>query len=281
MGFLPRPIDLLNKTVGLAGVRITRGIPYGSNARHKLDVYTPARRANNLPVVIFLYGGSWQAGERADYAFVGSLFAARGYVTLIPDYRLYPETRYPGFVEDCAAALTWADSHVREYGGDNAKIFLMGHSAGAYNAVMVALGTDAPDVAGVIGLAGPYDFLPIKAPDIQAVFAGPEDPSDTQPISYAHGSAPPMFLACGAADRTVLPRNSTALAAKLRRLGAVVETRIYPRLGHTGILLGLLPYLAWRGKVLRDVLEFLAAAQAGEFMTERSEMSGAVIRRSL
>jgi len=280
MGFLPRPIDILNKTVGLAGLKIARAVPYGGNPRQVMDIYAPTHGKRDRPVIIFYYGGSWQTGERADYQFVAALLAARGYVVAVPDYRLYPETRFPGFVQDCAAAASFIAAHAAEFGGGEA-LFLMGHSAGAYNAVMVALGEDAPPLAGVIGLAGPYDFLPIKDPDIQAVFAGPEDMRDTQPINYANGDAPPMFLACGAADRTVRPRKSTALAAKLRRSGAAVETRIYPKLGHISILLSLLPYLAWRGRVLRDVLEFCSACLAGEFMTERSEISDPMVRRSL
>ena len=280
MGFLPRPIDLINKSVGLAGAKIWRGLPYGENPRHTLDVYAPKRATGQSPVIVFFYGGSWQTGAREDYGFIAGLLVARGYVVVVPDYRLYPETRYPGFVEDCLTATEWVMAHIGVYGGDAASVFLMGHSAGAYNAMMVALSPEAPEVAGIIGLAGPYDFVPLKDPIIKAIFAGPSDITETQPITHVHGNAPPMFLATGARDRIVLPRNTTALAARMRQAGGVVETRIYHRLGHISLLLSLLPYFAWRGRVLRDALAFCDACRAGDFMF-RSEIPLPMVRRSL
>jgi len=279
MGFLPRPIDLVNMSVGLAGVKVARGIAYGDNPRQVMDIYSPPGR--NLPVIVFYYGGSWQEGERADYAFVAGLFAARGFVAVLPDYRVYPETRYPGFVEDCDTAAHWVAENIEVFGGSPRAIFLMGHSAGAYNAVMVALGNAAPPLAGIIGLAGPYDFLPLKDPIIQTIFSGPHELADTQPVNHVHGAAPPMFLATGARDRTVLPRNTTALAAKLRRAGAAVETRIYPKLAHISILAALLPYFAWRGRVMRDVLTFCLACLEGEYREASADVGMPMERRSL
>ncbi len=279
MALLPRAIDLINRTVRLTGVRITRGVAYGKHGRQLMDIYAP--KGVNLPVIVFFYGGSWQWGDRADYPFVAGLLAAQGFVVAVPDYGKYPQCRYPEFVEDCTAAVRWVAANIRDYAGEADEIFLMGHSAGAYNAAMVALAPDAPKLAGVIGLAGPYDFLPIKDPVIREIFRPAPELEHTQPIHYAHGEAPPMLLMTGAADRKVLPRNTTALAAELRAAGAVVETRIYPKLGHIGILSGLLPYFAWRGPVLRDVLAFCAACRAGEFTSDGSETSGSMIRRPL
>jgi acetyl esterase/lipase len=190
MGVLPRPIDLINKSVGLAGVKVTRGIAYGPNPRQMLDIYAPVRAAN-LPVVVFFYGGSWQSGDRADYAFVAALLAAKKFVVVVPDYRVYPEATYPAFVEDCTGAVEWVTGRIGPYGGDAACVFAMGHSAGAYNAVMLALSPEAPDIAGVIGLAGPYDFLPLKDPVLKTIFAGASDIRDTQPITHAHGACGP------------------------------------------------------------------------------------------
>ena len=280
MGFLPRPIELINKTVGRSGVTVSRGIAYGTHARQVLDIYTPVKADGPWPVIMFFYGGSWQYGARGDYGFVAARLAARGFVVVVPDYRTYPEARFPGFVEDCAASVDWVARGIGAYGGDGDAVFLLGHSAGAYNAVMVALGAGGPLVAGVIGLAGPYDFLPIKDPVLQTIFASAEALSQTQPITHAHGEAPPMFLATGGRDRVVLPRNSTALAARLRELGGVVETRIYPTLGHIDILLTILPYFAWRAPVWRDVLGFIAECRAGVLVRPHSENAAIVIRRS-
>jgi len=149
-----RPIDLLNKTVSLKGLRITRSLPYGEAPRQVLDIYAPAA-ARGAPVLIFIYGGSWQFGSRIDYGFIGGLFARQGFVTVIPDYRLYPQARFPAFVDDSRAVLDYVRHRIGRHGGDAGQIFLMGHSAGAYNAVMAALAPGAPPLAGVIGLAGP------------------------------------------------------------------------------------------------------------------------------
>lgn len=280
MGFLPRPIDLINKTVGLAEVKISRGIAYGGHTRQVLDIYAPARARGWRPVIVFFYGGSWRSGARGDYGFVAARLVARGFVVVVPDYRMYPETLYPGFVEDCAGAADWVMGHIASYGGDAKAVFLLGYSVGAYNAVMVALRPETP-VAGVIGLAGPYDFLPSRDKMIKAIFSGASELADMQPIGHVHGAAPPMLLAAGAKDRTVPPGNTTALAARLRQAGGVVETRIYPRLGHLGILLAILPYFAWRAPVWRHVLEFIADCRSGVLVRQHSEFSATVVRRSL
>jgi acetyl esterase/lipase len=277
----PRPLDLINRCAGRVGMNISRDLAYGANPRQAMDIYAPLGEKRDLPVIVFFYGGSWQSGRREDYVFVAALLVARGFVVAVPDYRVYPETRYPGFIEDCAAAVHFVAANITEFGGSPESIFLLGHSAGAYNAVMVALRADAPVLAGVVGLAGPYDFLPLKDPVLMSVFSGPEDQSETQPITHAHAAAPPMFLATGAADDTVLPRNTTAMAASLRRLGAVVETRIYPKLGHVGILLGLVPYLGWRGAVMRDLVAFCTVCLGDEFTAPRSDISTSVVRRTL
>jgi acetyl esterase/lipase len=268
MSLLPRPIDLLNKTANLAAVQVTRGLAYGNNPRQKLDIYRPARGSKNLPIIVFFYGGSWQWGARADYAFVAAVLVAQGYMVAVPDYRVYPEVRFPDFVVDSADAVSWVHEHAVEYGGDATRLFLLGHSAGAYNAAMLALAPQflppAIRLAGVAGLSGPYDFLPLKDPIIKAIFSPPADIKTTQPIIYASANAPPMFLATGGADRTVLPRNSTALAARLHQAGAQASCKIYPSLGHIGIILAILPYFAWRAPVLADVLAFFAFCPARE-----------------
>jgi acetyl esterase/lipase len=281
MGFFPRRIDLINKAVGLAGLKISRGLAYGRSSRQVLDVYVPEGAGRQLPVIVFFYGGFWREGERGDYAFVAARLAARGFVVVVPDYRLYPEMRYPGFVEDCAAATEWVMGHIDAFRGDRRAVFLLGHSAGAYNAVMVALATEAPEVAGVVGLAGPYDFLPLTDPVQQAIFAGAADPGETQPLTHVHGAAAPIFLATGAADRTVLPRNTTVLAARLREVGGVVETRIYPNLGHIRILLSILPVFAWGAPVWKDVLGFIQDCRNGAFGQPGSEFAAPMVRKSL
>jgi acetyl esterase/lipase len=278
-------LDLINKSIGLAGVAVTREIAYGDHPRQKLDLYVPKRQTMALPVITFFYGGSWQGGDRADYLFMAALLCRQGFIVAVPDYRVYPEVKFPDFVQDCAAATAWVFANAATHGGNPAEIFLMGHSAGAYNAVMLgvaakylaAAGVSQSNLAGVIGLSGPYDFLPLKDPIIKVIFSPPDDIRDTQPITYAAADAPPLFLLHGGADITVLPRNLTALAARIRAAGGVVETKIYPGLGHIGIILAVLPYLSFRAPVLKDVLAFIAACRAGEFAATNSEIPSRMV----
>ena len=120
------------------GVRRVAGdIVYGPRDRHRLGIYAPAGMDGPLPVVLFFYGGGWDSGTKNDYAFAGSAFSALGFVTVVADYRVFPEAIYPAFLEDCADAAQWVVRHVADYGGYPDQLVLAGHSAGAYNAVMV------------------------------------------------------------------------------------------------------------------------------------------------
>lgn len=241
-----------------------RGVAYGAAPRQRLDIYRPAPGDGPAPVMVFFYGGGWDSGRREDYAFVGRALAAQGFVTIVPDYRLVPEVRFPTFVEDAAAAVAWAQDQAARYGGDRERLFLMGHSAGAYNAMMVALDTrflaaaggDPAGVRGVIGLAGPYDFLPFDvAASINAFAAFPE-PAATQPVTFARSDAPPLLLLHGDKDETVRPRNSHALARRQRSAGGEVDVRVYEGLNHADILLALSRPLRGKAPVLADVRAF-------------------------
>jgi acetyl esterase/lipase len=248
-----------------AGVRrVVRDVAYGDGARRTLDIYAPDNSAGPLPVIVFLYGGSWNSGDKDDYEFAGTALASRGFVTAIPDYRLVPEVRFPGFVEDCAAAVRWVADHASEHGGDGQRIVLLGHSAGAYNVMMLALardylrraGVDAGAVRGAVGLAGPYDFLPFDVDATREAFGQTPDPLLTQPTSFARDDAPPLLLLWGEDDTTVGPRNLESLSRMQRGVGGAVETKIYPGVDHVEIMLALSRPLRTRAPVLDDVTAF-------------------------
>jgi acetyl esterase/lipase len=261
------PADLVNGLAANDGVRRVADLAYGEAARQRLDLYLPKTAPGPKPVVVFFYGGNWQEGEKATYRFVGAALAARGFVVVVPDYRLYPEIRYPGFVEDGASAARWTFAHIAEYGGDPARVSLMGHSAGAYIALMLALdpewlGAARLRVRSAVGLAGPYDFLPLTDPALQLIFATAPDLARTQPIAYADGTAPPVLLATGRLDMTVSPANVTRLAARIRAAGGTVETEYYALLGHVTLIGALGEPLRLVTPVLDDVTRFLAARSA-------------------
>jgi acetyl esterase/lipase len=238
-----------------------RDVAYGSDPRQRIDVYRPRRPAGRLPIIVFLYGGSWNSGTKNGYAFVGRALAAQGFLVAIPDYRLVPKVRYPTFVDDGAAAVRWVADHAAELGGDPEAIVIAGHSAGAYIGAMLAydarwLGADRQRVSGFIGLAGPYDFAPFRDPVCKATFRGVADVRSTQPVSFVRPGAPPAFLATAVEDRTVLPRNSDSLALRVNSVGSWSVRRSYPKIGHVGILTAIARPLRGRASVLEDMTEF-------------------------
>lgn len=241
-----------------------QGQAYGPAPRQRLDVYAPNRMSTAAPVAVFFYGGGWERGRKWDYGWVAQALAARGYVVVLPDYRLYPQVRFPAFLEDSAKAVSWAVDHAAAYGGDPTRIVLLGHSAGAYNAVMLGLdpqylrgaGVDPARIRAVVGVAGPYDFLPLAGEQAQ-VFGSAPDLAATQPVRLARAGAPPMLLVTGGADAVVDPRDTAALAQALRQAGSEVETRIYPGIGHNEIMAAMSRPFRDRAAVLDDVVDFM------------------------
>ena len=245
-----------------AGSRqVEDGLRYGEGPRRKLDLYAPVTPGSDRPVIVWFYGGSWNSGARQHYAFAARGLAAQGFVVAVPDYRLVPEARFPAFVEDGAAAVRWVRANIAEYGGDPDRIVVMGHSAGAYIAAMLAsdpqwLGDDRAAVVGLVGLAGPYDFAPFDVDSTKAAFGEWPDAAQTQPVTFAGAGSPPALLLTGADDTTVKPRNSHALTQRLHDAGVEAEVIEYPGVGHIGILTALARPLRARTPVLRDATGF-------------------------
>ena len=244
------------------GVLAIRNAAFGPDERQRLDVYRPRAVTDaKLPIIVFIYGGSWQSGSKNGYSFVGRALASRGFVAVVPDYRLVPHVRYPAFVEDHAEAVRWAIAHAAELGGDPDRIVVSGHSAGAYGAAMLALderwlGADRSRVRGLVGIAGPFDFAPFDGPITRAAFGNAAKPEDTQPVTHAGKGDPPAFLATAAQDRTVAAYNSNRLAKRLRAAGVRAERVTYPGVGHVGILTAMAKPLRGRASVLDDITRF-------------------------
>ncbi|WP_295496858.1 alpha/beta hydrolase [Sphingorhabdus sp. EL138] len=243
-------------------------VAYGDDARQKLDIYLPKPNAvGGSAVLIFFHGGSWRDGEREGYGFLGRAFAARGFVTVIADYRKAPRVRFPAFVEDTAAAIAWVHANIAKHNGDAERIFVMGHSAGAHIAMMTALDPQwlaaknlTPDVIkGVIGLAGPYDFLPLTTKSSQIALGQWPDLTETQPITFARADAPPLLLLTGDKDTVVKPRNSKILSAKIQALGGQQQLQIYPDVDHADIIMAVARPFRQKAPVVADVVNFINA----------------------
>jgi len=260
--------DLLNATVPTDTYQAIDGLAYGVEQRQRLDIYRPATQVAQAPLVVFFYGGSWSSGERADYRFVGEALASRGIVAVVADYRLSPAVRYPVFLQDSAHAVRWAFDHAADYGADPARVFVMGHSAGAYNAAMLALDKrwlkmvdlTPSRLAGWIGLAGPYDFLPIGDAQTRVAFSWPDTPADSQPLVHASAASPRALLLAAEHDTVVNPQRSTvAMAERLKASGVRVESALYDSVSHVTLLASMASVLRGRAPVLQRVSDFVRA----------------------
>jgi acetyl esterase/lipase len=243
------------------------GVPFGTHGQ-SLDIWAPNDMSGApLPVVIFWYGGGWAKGDRASYAFAGRALAKAGFLVVIPDYRKVPQVHFPAFLDDGAEAVAWTQNNIAQYRGDPSRIAFMGHSAGAYEAVMLALdtkrlaaaGADPAHVKAAVGLSGPYDFYPFTSDRAIAAFSQWPRPDETQPIAFARKDAPAMLLVTSDGDTTVRPKNANNLGAKLRALGAPVEVRNYGALSHEEVVMALSVPFRSKGPVLADSVAFLRA----------------------
>lgn len=242
-------------------------IPYGDHPLQRLDIYMPdAPAVSPPPLIVFYYGGRWETGDKSEYRFVGAALASLGCVAVVPNYRHYPEVKLPGFMEDAARAALFAADLSAELGTDHERFYLAGHSAGAHLAALVTLdpryfaaaGRAAPHIAGVIGLSGPYDFLPLTDADLEDMFGPPPRYAESQPIDFVRADAPPMLLVHGLADQTVWPRNSINLAAALRARGVPVTLKLYPKLKHADTVAALSIPARTRAPTLADIAAFLS-----------------------
>jgi acetyl esterase/lipase len=261
------PARLLDAVTPAGNYRLERDLVYGELPRQRLDIYHPAGREGG-PIVVFFYGGSWRSGDKGGYRFVGEQLTRHGITLVVPDYRPHPDVTFPAFVEDGARALRWVQDNLAS--GDGTRVFVMGHSAGAHIAALLAFdkryGTSAglrPNlIAGLVGISGPYDFLPLTEPRTRAVFGALADDPVIQPITFVGVAAPPTLLLHGTTDSTVHPRNSESLAASLRRAGVPVRLQLYGDRGHVDIMLGLSSALDSDGRLVAELLDFLRGEAA-------------------
>lgn len=251
-------------------------VAYGSLPRQQLDIYVPGPAVSKkYRVIVFVHGGAWKYGSKERYRFIGQALAARGYIAVLPNYRLHPEGRFPGFVHDAAKAVAWVMANIARYGGDAKDIWLMGHSAGAHISALVALdrrylrraapAIKAPHrvLRGVIGLAGPYVFEVSRLRLLQQVFGHHTPARETQPITYARiksaGRRPVLLLLNGANDRLVRPRQAHALALAYKLSGGLGRAIIYPQQNHLSILLALVEGRRGYARIWQDIEAFMAA----------------------
>lgn len=257
------PLEILNVTVSDDGYTSVMNRTYGNKPRQSLNIHIPKQLKENADVVVFFYGGRWQYGNKDEYAFVADALTSQGFITVISDYRLYPQVDWREFVQDGASAYQWVVGNIQKYGGNSERIFVMGHSAGAHIAAMVVtdetlLVKKIKRPCGLIGLAGPYDFLPIRDEDVKRIYSTASDLKNTQPITFLNKGDPAILLLHGIDDVAVKPKNSINMAARAKQLGVPVETKFYKDTDHVDILISLSSTFRFYAPTLKDTANFIA-----------------------
>jgi acetyl esterase/lipase len=268
----PRQLDLADQywPAQRGAKLLIKNQSFDPERKVKLDIWAPKTATSKpMPVIVFFYGGSWNSGSKDFYGFAGRALAEQGYIVVLPDYRLFPEVRFPAFLEDGAAAVAWVHDNIGRVGGDPDRIFLSGHSAGAYNAVMLALdrqwlgrqGKRTNIVKAVAALAGPYDFFPFDSESTINAFGKANDPKMTQPVHFADNAAPPLWLATGDVDTTVKPRNSKSLCARMEDAGGPAQCTIYAGVDHSDIIMAVAKPFRTKAPVLDEMVAFLRSVK--------------------
>jgi len=259
-------LGTLNAVAATTGLTVKRDLAYGPDARNTIDIYSPEGNPKGAPMLLFIHGGSWTNGSKNDYRFVGESFARAGYVTGVMSYRLAPQHRYPAYIQDAAQALKFMRDHAADSGGNPGQLYVMGHSAGGFNAVELVdnarwlgeVGIPVTDVKAVVGVAGPYSYDYRNLPSANAFPVG-SDPADVMPSFHVRRDAPPHLLLVAANDEVVEAANADKMEAALKVAGVPVTKTVLPGLNHYTIVGSLARSLTFLGKTRQDALDFMAA----------------------
>jgi acetyl esterase/lipase len=261
-------------TIGSAdsahNLSVQRAITFDAAHGLKLDVYAP-HDAANAPVIVFFYGGSWEEGRRRWYRYVGEALASQGIVVVIPDYRKFPDVRFPAFMADAATATKWTFVHAADIGADPRRIFVMGHSAGGHIAALLAcdkrylaaVDLTPLNLAGMIGLAGAYAFLPYEDDEAEIFGNDAKGRYNSQPINFVDGDEPPLLLLQGLDDDEVAPNNAEVMAERAQAMSGTATLKLYPDIDHGDLLVALAHGRRARPPVMNDILTFVAQRSAG------------------
>jgi acetyl esterase/lipase len=267
------PVKILNAITPSASFEKDKNVSYGPFDRQKLDIYRAETSKPASPLLVFVHGGSWDSGSKDLYKFLAEGFTSEGYDVVVPNYRLYPEVKYPAFVEDTAKAIAFTAEKFPDR-----PLVVMGHSAGGYNMLMAMMRpnfypSDAPpacrSVAGLVSLAGPTGIIALGSEPYITMFPermfGSDAPMNN--VKLRAGSAapqlPPVFFGHGLKDTTVYPQNSEKLAAKIIAAGGAAVVKTYEGLGHTDVVKVLSRHFDDDAELKADILTFIEGLDMG------------------
>ncbi|MCC7358339.1 MAG: alpha/beta hydrolase [Anaerolineales bacterium] len=255
---------------------VVKDIAYSAQTDQRLDVYQP-KHGPNQPVLVYVYGGSWNGGRKTLYAAAAQRLLPAGVMVVIPDYTLYPAAGYPTQTQEIAAALAWTLEHAAEYGGDPRKVVVAAQSAGAHLAALALLdpqflaahGHSTAEVRGLCGISGVYDIETQLAHErsqgrsgqyVVEVMGGWQNIAAASPSTFVTADAPRTLLIHGDRDQTVPLRMSVEFHERLQAAGADSRFTLYPGSGHSGILFDALAQTPSR--LLTEIAQFLRECTA-------------------
>lgn len=261
------PAKLLNVVTPSGSFSKAKDISYGNLERQTLDIYAPDNPRAGAPIVMFTHGGSWKDGDKGLYKFFAEGLTSEGFEVVVPNYRLYPEVKYPAFIEDTALAAAFT---AKRY--PDRPLVLIGHSAGAYNTLMTvldgryfkALGVDmCTAISGVVSMSAPTGIIPLGEEPFITIFPDRLSKTDA-PLNNVNGPTPPILFLHGGDDDTVYPRNSQELAAKITARGGQAEVKIYPKLSHTDVIKVMSRHFDGGSPLKGDMVAFLSQRTAAK-----------------
>ena len=266
-------LAIVNGITANGGVGVSKDILYGAEPLQDLDIYYPkplaqAMKTNTTikqeyPMVVFVHGGSWESGSKEEYAFVGQSLAQAVYVTAVINYRKAPEHVYPDYVEDTAQAIAWSYNNAKRFHANPERFAVVGHSAGAFNAVAAIANEDflkpygikPTDISAVIGIAGPYSYDFRKFSSVTA-FAADATPDEVMPDRQIKGAQPPYLLLTAEKDKVVYATNTIKMTQALKAAGVTVQTSEIKGASHATSIGAMAPPLRWVNDVRAQVLSY-------------------------
>lgn len=224
----------LVKSGGNFEVEIVKDIPYrdGDGAdpgKNKLDLYLP-KNHKDFPVLFFVHGGTWKSGDKKLYFRLGDIFARNGIGTVIISYRLSPQVKHPGHIEDVARAFGWTCRNIAARGGRADQIFVCGHSAGGHLAALLACDESylqaeklsTRNIKGVIPMSGVYTIAPGR---LSSAFGDDKEICrKASPVEHVHGNLPPFLILYADNDFPTLDVMAEKMCSKLQ--SAKVDAQI-------------------------------------------------------
>ncbi len=258
--------DVLNATLSSAHYTTSLDIAYGADQRQTLDIYYPKNKTlgKDRPLIVFVFGGAWKEGDKKDFKFIAHAFTGAGYRVAIPNYRLYPAVKFPLFVNDVADAIAYIDKNEKTLFGDLSQgMVLMGHSAGAHTAALLAtdqryLGSRNVKIEqkGLVVLAGPYDLL-LDDPEVVPIFQPINNEKIAKPARLVHKNMPPVLLLHGLKDTRVKPFHTQRFAQELQKAGIRHQLKLYQNVSHVNIIASIAAPLRYLNTSYKDILGFL------------------------